>query len=115
MKVVLLMEKSFKHAEAKINELMAVLEQNILGKPEILRLTITALLADGHVLFEDVPGVGKTLLAKTLTQAIQADFKRIQFTPDLLPSDLLGVSIFNRQTNQFEFHHTDLHNDSFSR
>lgn len=104
MKVVLLMEKSFKHAEAKINELMAVLEQNILGKPEILRLTITALLADGHVLFEDVPGVGKTLLAKTLTQAIQADFKRIQFTPDLLPSDLLGVSIFNRQTNQFEFH-----------
>ncbi|KAF1301808.1 AAA family ATPase [Enterococcus sp. JM9B] len=98
------MEKSFKHAEAKINELMAVLEQNILGKPEILRLTITALLADGHVLFEDVPGVGKTLLAKTLTQAIQADFKRIQFTPDLLPSDLLGVSIFNRQTNQFEFH-----------
>lgn len=105
MKAVTKMEtQPFQYAETKINELMAALQQNILGKTEILRLTVTALLADGHVLFEDIPGVGKTLLAKTLTQAIQADFKRIQFTPDLLPSDLLGVSIFNRQTNQFEFH-----------
>lgn len=88
----------------KVQQLIDTMEQVIYGKRQVIEMTVTALLAGGHVLFEDVPGVGKTLLAKTLTQAIQADFKRVQFTPDLLPSDLLGVSVFNRQTQDFEFH-----------
>lgn len=75
----------------------------MIGKRDIAELSITALLAGGHVLLEDVPGVGKTMMVKTLAKSIGANFKRIQFTPDLLPSDVLGVSIYNPQKMEFEF------------
>jgi len=78
-------------------------EQVIIGKRSAVDLLLVALLCRGHVLLEDVPGVGKTVLAKSLARSIGCSFKRIQFTPDLLPSDVTGVSIFNQQTNQFEF------------
>jgi MoxR-like ATPase len=73
------------------------------GKPEVIRLAVTVLLAGGHLLVEDVPGVGKTMLAKSLARSIDAGMRRIQFTPDLMPSDVTGVSVFNQQTREFEF------------
>jgi len=73
----------------------------IIGKEETVRLLLTALLADGHILLEDVPGTGKTKLAKALAKSLYADFSRIQFTPDLLPSDITGLNIFDRQSNAF--------------
>ncbi|MEU6930235.1 MoxR family ATPase [Streptomyces sp. NPDC046385] len=73
------------------------------GKPEVVRLALTVLLAEGHLLIEDVPGVGKTMLAKTLARSIDCSVRRIQFTPDLLPSDITGVSIFDQQRREFEF------------
>lgn len=73
----------------------------IIGKEETARLLLTALLADGHVLLEDIPGTGKTKLAKTLAKSLHADFSRIQFTPDLLPTDITGLNIFDRQSNSF--------------
>ena len=75
----------------------------VLGKPEVIRLAVVALLAEGHVLIEDVPGVGKTLLARALAASIDCSFKRIQFTPDLLPSDILGSSIYNSASGEFLF------------
>jgi MoxR-like ATPase len=74
-----------------------------LGKPETIQLAAVTLLADGHLLIEDVPGVGKTLLAKALARSVNAVFHRIQFTPDLLPSDLLGTSVFQQSTGEFVF------------
>ena len=73
----------------------------IIGKERTIRLLLTALVADGHVLLEDVPGTGKTKLAKTLAKTIAVNFSRIQFTPDLLPSDITGLNVFDRQKNQF--------------
>jgi len=75
----------------------------LLGKPDVIRLSLTALLAEGHLLLEDVPGVGKTLLAKALARSMACTFHRIQFTPDLLPGDLLGTSIFHQPSGQFVF------------
>ncbi|AWK12671.1 MoxR family ATPase [Streptomyces spongiicola] len=73
------------------------------GKPEVVRLSLTVLLAEGHLLIEDVPGVGKTMLAKALARSIDCSVRRIQFTPDLLPSDITGVSIYDQQSHDFEF------------
>lgn len=87
----------------KIDALIAEVEKVILGKRDVIQFTVAALLAGGHVLFEDIPGVGKTMLVKSLAKAIRSDYKRVQFTPDLLPNDILGVSIFNSRSHQFEF------------
>src|SRR5690349_23895944 len=73
------------------------------GKPDVVRLTLVVLLAEGHLLIEDVPGVGKTTLAKSLAASIDATVRRIQFTPDLLPSDVTGVSVYDQETREFEF------------
>ena len=75
----------------------------IVGKEQALELTVIGLLCQGHILIEDVPGVGKTVLARSLARSLGVSFSRIQFTPDMLPSDVTGVSIFNQQTRQFEF------------
>jgi len=76
----------------------------VLGKPEAVRLALTGLFAEGHLLIEDVPGVGKTTLARAIAASVRGEWRRIQFTPDLLPSDVTGVTIFNQATRQFEFH-----------
>ena len=81
----------------------ASIEKVIEGKPEVAKLAIVVLLSEGHLLIEDVPGVGKTMLAKALARSIDCSVRRIQFTPDLLPSDVTGVSVFNQDTRQFEF------------
>src|SRR6476661_8560268 len=73
------------------------------GKPDVVTTAITVLLAGGHLLIEDVPGVGKTMLAKALARSIDCSVRRIQFTPDLLPSDITGVSVFNQDLRDFEF------------
>jgi len=81
----------------------ASIETVIEGKPEVAKLALVVLLAEGHLLIEDVPGVGKTMLAKSLARSIDCSVRRIQFTPDLLPSDVTGVSVFNQDTRAFEF------------
>jgi MoxR-like ATPase len=81
----------------------AAIESVIEGKPEVIRLTLTVLLAEGHLLIEDVPGVGKTMLAKALARSLDCSVRRVQFTPDLLPSDITGVSAFNQERRDFEF------------
>lgn len=87
----------------KVNELIKNIEQVIVGKREAIELCLIALLAEGHVLLEDVPGVGKTMLVRAIAKSLNLDFKRIQFTPDLLPSDVTGVSIYNQKEMNFEF------------
>ena len=79
------------------------LSEVIIGKDETIRLTVIALLCQGHLLIEDVPGVGKTMLARSLAKSLGCKFKRIQFTPDMLPSDVTGVSIYNQNTREFEY------------
>jgi MoxR-like ATPase len=79
------------------------IESVIEGKSDVVRLTLTVLLAEGHLLIEDVPGLGKTMLAKALARSIDCPVRRVQFTPDLLPSDITGVSAYNQQTREFEF------------
>jgi len=88
---------------ARLAELEAILGSAIRGKPEVLRLSLVCLLARGHLLIEDVPGTGKTTLAQALAKSFHCSFQRIQFTSDLLPSDVLGVSVYNPESREFEF------------
>jgi MoxR-like ATPase len=85
------------------NRLMENIGSVVLGKPDVIRLAVVALLAEGHVLIEDVPGVGKTLLARAMAASIDCSFRRIQFTPDLLPSDVLGSSVYHAPSGDFVF------------
>jgi len=88
---------------SKLNELEVSLNSAIRGKPEVVRLSLVCLLARGHLLIEDVPGVGKTTLAQALARSVHCGFHRLQFTSDMLPSDVLGVTIYNAQTQEFQF------------
>src|SRR5437868_3078532 len=88
---------------AVVERVRSSVESVIEGKPEVVRLSLTVLLAEGHLLLEDVPGVGKTMLAKALARSIDCSVRRIQFTPDLLPSDVTGVSVYDMHTQEFEF------------
>lgn len=94
---------SGEHFDELAGRILGSINTVIDGKPDAARLALTVLLAQGHLLLEDVPGVGKTLLAKTLARTIDCTVNRIQFTPDLLPSDVSGVSIYNQDTHRFEF------------
>ncbi len=91
------------HLTRVADRIRTSIEQVIEGKPEVARLALIVLLAEGHLLIEDIPGVGKTMLSKTLAKSIDCTVRRIQFTPDLLPSDVTGVSVFNQDTREFEF------------
>lgn len=86
-----------------IKKIIDNIEKVMIGKRDIAELSVVALLADGHVLLEDVPGVGKTMMVKALAKSVSAEFRRIQFTPDLLPSDVTGVSIYNPKELEFQF------------
>lgn len=87
----------------QLSRLRANMELAVLGKPEVVKLVVVALLSSEHILLEDVPGVGKTLIAKALAKSIDGKFTRLQFTPDLLPSDITGSSIYNSSTGDFRF------------
>jgi MoxR-like ATPase len=92
-----------KNVQEPAERVVANVERVIIGKHVEVRMALVALLCEGHILIEDVPGVGKTMLAKALSKSIGCSFRRIQFTPDLLPSDVTGLSIFNQKTQEFEF------------
>src|SRR3546814_9453107 len=91
------LREAVKRAQAQVNTL-------VLGKPDEVRLAFVALLSDGHLLIEDLPGLGKTTLAHAMAATLGLGFQRVQFTSDLLPSDIVGVSVFDAQEQRFEFH-----------
>jgi MoxR-like ATPase len=93
----------FSEFKAGFDQIAANVERTIQGKTGVIRLSLVALMAEGHLLLEDVPGVGKTMLAKSIARSVGATWRRIQFTPDLLPTDVTGVSIWDRRSGEFEF------------
>ena len=95
----------------KVMQLRGEISKVVVGQQEAVALLLTAILADGHVLIEGVPGVAKTLLARLLSRLIDARFSRIQFTPDLMPSDVLGTTVFNMKTSEFDFHEGPVFSD----
>ncbi len=98
------MQEQIEQQSLFVNDLLAQINQVIVGQEKLVERVLTALLADGHVLLEGVPGLAKTLLIKTTAEAIHADFSRIQFTPDLLPADLIGTQVYNPQMGVFSIH-----------
>lgn len=101
--ILLALSEHHRHALKQLHHLIDMVDTIVIGKKGVTKLTITSMLAGGHVLFEDIPGVGKTLLVKTLAKLLQADFSRIQFTPDLVPSDIIGFSVPTSEKAQFDF------------
>jgi MoxR-like ATPase len=91
------------HVQSIVERIVSNVEQVIVGKRSPVQLTVLGLLCQGHMLIEDVPGVGKTVLAKSIARSVGCIFKRIQFTPDMLPTDVTGVSVYNQKTQEFEF------------
>ncbi|AFK22301.1 MoxR family ATPase [Pyrococcus sp. ST04] len=87
----------------KAEKIIGEVKKAIVGKDDVLKLVLASILADGHILIEDLPGLAKTLMAKSFAKALGLQFRRVQFTPDLLPSDILGVNVFNQKTLEFEF------------
>lgn len=94
---------SLEQMNPTIEQIVANIETVMIGKRDVVELSLVALLAEGHVLLEDVPGVGKTMMVRALAKSVNASFRRIQFTPDLLPSDVTGVSIYNPKEMEFQF------------
>jgi len=99
----LTLSQKHQHAVQQLHQLIETVDQIVIGKSDITTLTLTAMLAGGHVLFEDIPGVGKTMLVRTISACLGTDFSRIQFTPDLVPSDIIGFSVPLSEGHQFEF------------
>lgn len=97
------MDGGVREIQAFCERVIANIERVIVGKRDVLEMVLVALLCEGHILFEDVPGTGKTMLARATAISIGGQFKRIQFTPDLLPNDVTGVSVYNQRTGEFEF------------
>ncbi|MDQ3957427.1 MAG: MoxR family ATPase [Actinomycetota bacterium] len=95
--------RDFSEFQAAFDRITANIERTIQGKTEPVRLSLVAMLAEGHVLLEDIPGVGKTMLAKSLARSVGCTWQRIQFTPDLLPSDVTGVNVWDRASGDFQF------------
>lgn len=93
----------FSAVQSTATRLKENMEKVIIGKDHVIELVLTSLFANGHILLEDVPGTGKTVLAKSLAKSLEADFKRIQFTPDLLPSDITGLNYYNQKEQEFSF------------
>src|SRR5438105_12257492 len=96
---------SIEEAAARADRVLGEIERAVVGKREALELVLLGFLADGHVLIEDFPGLAKTLIARSFAQVCDMSFARIQFTPDLMPSDVTGSSIYNQRTADFEFRH----------
>jgi MoxR-like ATPase len=96
-------ESAITKAQQLAEKIVQNVEKVIVGKTEVVRLAVIALISQGHLLIEDAPGVGKTMLARSLAKSINCSFKRIQFAPDMLPGDITGVSVFNQKTGDFEF------------
>jgi len=97
-------EVNIDKAKQLAQKIMQNVEKVMVGKPNVVQLAVIALISQGHLLIEDAPGLGKTMLARSLAKSIDCSFKRIQFTPDMLPGDIIGVTIYNQKNRDFEFH-----------
>ena len=98
------MDSTLTKAQQLAEKIIQNVEKVMVGKTEAVRLAVIALISQGHLLIEDAPGVGKTMLARSLAKSVNCSFKRIQFTPDMLPGDITGVSVYNQKIGDFEFH-----------